>query len=170
MGRTFLASGGTKLPGSQVYGRNVDPRLLRAYLPKEKRWHEPRDKKVDDDEVDTKKAQAAPSVKDEPAKSDDGVSDDDGPGVKLEQVKLFSEQYRSLGREQRNNVLISAIKTKRAQSATKRKENRARTQTVLKASKELFPSGAPGSPLVKSTRRRVTPEAIAEEMSTATDP
>ena len=63
MGRTFLAAGGTKLPGSQVYGRNVDPRLLRAYLPKEKRWHEPRDKKVDDDEVDTKKA---------PAK-DDGV-------------------------------------------------------------------------------------------------
>ena len=42
LGRTFLPSGGTRLPGSQVYGSNVDPRLLRAYLPKNQRWSEPR--------------------------------------------------------------------------------------------------------------------------------
>ena len=42
LGRSYFPSGGTKLPGSQTYGSKIDTRLLRAYLPKNKQWSEPR--------------------------------------------------------------------------------------------------------------------------------
>ena len=55
MGRTFLSSGGTTLPGSKVYGSNVDPRLLQAYLPKDQSWSEPRfDQGIKEREAQTK--------------------------------------------------------------------------------------------------------------------
>ena len=98
MDRTFFASGGTKLPSSRVYGRNVDPRLLRAYLPKEKRWHEPRDKKVGDDEIGTKTAAKEVKRETAPAAKDDGVIDDDKLGVKLEDMVYNSKQSQSVSR------------------------------------------------------------------------
>jgi hypothetical protein len=148
MGRTFLASGGTKLSSSQVYGRNVDPRLLRAYLPKEKRWHEPRDKKVDDDEVDTKKAPTAPSVKDEPPPA--------APIVKKEAIKSedigLNIDYDNISRTQINDMLKPRLESIEQMSAKKQSARKKVKESGKTMSKELFPK-RPGSPFVKKKRR-----------------
>ena len=80
--------------------------------------------------------------------SDDDVSDDDESEVKLEDVKFGSEQFQSLTRESKNIVLRSEIKMKREQSAKKRKENSARTQKVLKSSRDNTPVKKTSSLLV----------------------
>ena len=90
LSHSFFTSGGTKL-GSQVYCWNVNPWLLHAYLPKEKHLHEQCDTKVDDNDIDTKKLPTAPSVKEEPAKSGNGASDNDRSEEKLEDVVFGSE-------------------------------------------------------------------------------
>jgi hypothetical protein len=76
MGRAFLSSGGTTLPSSKVYGSNVDPRLLQAYLPKDQSWSEPRfDQGIKEREAQTKIAKTVRGMQGRRAKAGEVIAD-----------------------------------------------------------------------------------------------
>ena len=99
---------------------------------------------------------------------DDGASDDDESGVKLDAIAYIynSEQYRSLDREKQNIVLEKSMKQKlttlEARSAEKSKQSK---ESAQKLRQDLFPSRAFGSPLVTNTRRQVEAKVIDKRIS-----